>query len=127
MSFKINHVTSSEYNLKVTLSVADLHTKISGAPPPTGPNTFVLTYIFAKKRPRRRLASPPRRVGRPQREILDPPPFVLHQALCLDKVTKYVPLLRLSPSFLYFTIINLNGTNIPTTDILPQHQWNPTY
>ena len=36
------------------------------APPPTGPNSFVFTYVFNKKRLCRRLAPP-------QREILDPP------------------------------------------------------
>ena len=45
-------------------------------PPPTGPNSFVFTYVFTKKHLCRRLAPPPTRVGAPpppQREILDPP------------------------------------------------------
>ena len=42
---------------KMWYAVADLHTKISGAPP-TGPNSFVLTYMFAEKRPRQRSAPP---------------------------------------------------------------------
>ena len=37
-----------------------------GRAPPTGSNSFVFAYVFAKKHPRRRLAPP-------QREILDPP------------------------------------------------------
>ena len=44
------------------------------APPtPTGPNSFVFTYVFTEKRLCQRLAPPPTRVGAPQREILDPP------------------------------------------------------
>ena len=58
---------------KSTCAVADLHTKVSGAPPPTGPNSFVFTHVFAKKCPCWRLVPPPTRVGAPQREILDPP------------------------------------------------------
>ena len=46
--------------------MADLHTKVSGArPPPTGPNSFVFTYVFTKKCLCRRLAPPPTRVGDP--------------------------------------------------------------
>ena len=43
------------------------------APPPTGPNSFVVTYVFTKMCPCRRLAPPPTKVGAPQREIVDPP------------------------------------------------------
>ena len=41
--------------------------------PPTGSNSFVFAYVFAKKCPHRRLA-PPKWLGAPppQREILDP-------------------------------------------------------
>ena len=47
-------------------TVADLHTKVSGArPPPTGPNSFVFTYVFTKKHLCWRLAPPPMRVGAP--------------------------------------------------------------
>ena len=35
------------------------------APPPTGPNSFVFTYIFAEKCLCQRLAHPPTRVGAP--------------------------------------------------------------
>ena len=45
--------------------MADLHTKVSGARPPTGPNYFVFTYVFAEKCPCQRLAPPPTRVGTP--------------------------------------------------------------
>ena len=52
-----------------SVPVADLHTKVSGAPPPpTGPNSFVFTYVFTEKRLCWRLAPPPTRVGAP------PPP-----------------------------------------------------
>ena len=44
----------------------------AGARPPTGSNSFIFTYIFAKKYPHRRLA-PPNSLVPPQREILDPP------------------------------------------------------
>ena len=44
------------------------------APPPTGPNSFIFTYVFTEKCLCRRLVPPPVRVGTPpQREILDPP------------------------------------------------------
>ena len=47
-------------------TVADLHTKVSGArPPPTGPNSFVFTYHFTEKCLCRRLVPPPTRVGAP--------------------------------------------------------------
>ena len=40
-------------------TVADLHTKVPGArPPPTGPNSFVFTYVFTEKHLCRRLAPP---------------------------------------------------------------------
>ena len=42
-------------------------------PPPTGPNSFIFTYVFTEKHLCRRLAPPPMRVGAPQREILDSP------------------------------------------------------
>ena len=56
-------------------TVADLHTKVSGArpPPPIGLNSFVFTYVFTEKHLCWRLAPPPMRVGAPQWEILDPP------------------------------------------------------
>ena len=34
-------------------------------PPPTGPNSFIFTYVFTEKCPCQRLASPPTRVGVP--------------------------------------------------------------
>ena len=45
------------------------------APPPTGPNSFVFTYVFTEKHLCQRLAPPQMRVGAPQQEILDPPLF----------------------------------------------------
>ena len=53
------------------------HWRIQGgappAPPPTGSNSFVFTYVFAEKHTCRRSA-PPQQVGAPpQRKILDPP------------------------------------------------------
>ena len=43
-------------------------------PPPTGPNSFVFTYVFTEKHLCRRLVTPPTRVGAPpEQEILDPP------------------------------------------------------
>ena len=35
------------------------------APPPTGPNSFIFTYVFTEKHLCRRLAPPPMRVGAP--------------------------------------------------------------
>ena len=65
--------TLSDLSLSVIESMTDLHTKFSGMCLQTGPNSFVFTYIFTKKRPRRRLAPPPR-VGAPLYwEILDTP------------------------------------------------------
>ena len=51
------------------ITVADLHTKVSGARPPprTGPNSFVFIYVITKKHLCQRLVPPPMRVG-------DPPP-----------------------------------------------------
>ena len=46
--------------------------KIFRRKPPTGANSFVFTYIFTKKCPRRRSA-PLKRVHAPLRKILDPP------------------------------------------------------
>ena len=62
-------------SMRVVYPVADLHTKVSGVPPPppTGPNSFIFTYVFTKKHLCQRLAPPPKRVGAPQQEILDPP------------------------------------------------------
>ena len=62
------------------MSVADLHTKVSGArpPPPTRPNSFVFTYVFTEKCLCQRLVPPPMRVDAPQREILDPPLYVVY-------------------------------------------------
>ena len=45
--------------------VADLHTKVSGAHPPTGPNSFIFTYVFTEKCLCQRLVPPPTRVGTP--------------------------------------------------------------
>ena len=39
-------------------TLADLHTKFSGARPPTAPNSFIFTYIFTEKCPRRRSTPP---------------------------------------------------------------------
>ena len=62
------------WKFKCKSPVADLHTKVSGAyPPPTGPNSFVFTYVFTKKHLCQRLVPPPMRVGAPQWKILDPP------------------------------------------------------
>ena len=49
-------------------AVVDPQTKNCPVRLPARSNSFVLTYIFAKKHPCRRLVPPP-----PQREILDPP------------------------------------------------------
>ena len=44
----------------IAVSLADLHTKFSGArPSPTGPNSFVFTYIFTEKCPQQRSMPPP--------------------------------------------------------------------
>ena len=59
------------HSLSPPRPLADLHTKISGTPPPTRPISFILTYVFAEKHPLRR--SSPTRVGVPHRKILDPP------------------------------------------------------
>ena len=58
---------------------ADLRTKLSERlpPPPTRPNSFVLTYIFAKKHLCRKLTPPSQQALVPQREILDPPLILL--------------------------------------------------
>ena len=42
------------------------------ASPPTGPNSFISTDIFAEKHPHQRLASPTGSAPPSQREILDP-------------------------------------------------------
>ena len=49
----------------MALSVVDLHTKVSSACPPTGPNSFIFTYVFTKKHLCQRLVPPPMRVGTP--------------------------------------------------------------
>ena len=43
------------------LALVDLHTKFSGTrpPAPTGPNSFIFTYIFTKKHLRQRSMPPP--------------------------------------------------------------------
>ena len=62
-------------------------------PPPTGPNSFVFTYVFTGKHLCRRLAPPPMRVGAPQREILDLPlPTDQNQAVSDQKKTKFDPM-----------------------------------
>ena len=53
----------------VPLSLADLHTKFSGARPLTGPNSFVFTHIFTEKHPcQRSTPPPPKRVHAPYRK-----------------------------------------------------------
>ena len=52
-------------SMRVVYPVADLHTKVSGTPPPTGPNSFIFTYVFTEKCLCQRLAPPPKRVGAP--------------------------------------------------------------
>ena len=44
----------------------------AGASPPTGSNSFIFAYVFAKKCPHRRSALPPNGSAPPQRDILDP-------------------------------------------------------
>ena len=44
--------------------------------PPTGSNSFVFAYVFAKKHPHRRSAPPPNGSAPPQWEILDLPLLV---------------------------------------------------
>ena len=59
-------LTEIQYMILFVLqAVADLHTKVSGAPPPTGPNSFIFTYVFTEKHLCQRLAPPPTRVGAP--------------------------------------------------------------
>ena len=38
------------YQFLDMIAVGHLHTQVSGAPPPTGPNSFVFTYVFTEKR-----------------------------------------------------------------------------
>ena len=45
--------------------MVDLRTKVSGMRPPTGPNSFVFTYVFTEKCLCQRLVPPPMRVGTP--------------------------------------------------------------
>ena len=57
---------------KDTDALADLGGACPVHGPPMGPNSFVFTYIFTEKCPRRR-SMPPLMGARPPREILDPP------------------------------------------------------
>ena len=55
---------------------------IQTPPPPTGPNSSIVGYIFAEKHTRRRSISPP--PHSPKREILDPP-LILYILLLIQK------------------------------------------
>ena len=92
---------NSIFSFYNSTTLADLHTKFSGArrPPLTGPNSFIFTYIFTKKHPppygtqffhfhihfyqkapSLEVHALPKQVHAPLREILDPPlnHFIFH-------------------------------------------------
>ena len=80
--------------------MADLHTKVSGAcPPPTGPNSFVFTYVFTEKCLCQRLAPPPMRVGTPPMGNPGSAPALL--APWLQHVGKHFLLPLLTPCAVY--------------------------